>query len=62
MGNRFTGQVLSNANIGVFLDERMSWDQHIENICRKSGGWNSRYMKRIKPFVPNITLQMILMS
>ena len=44
--------------LGVFLDERMSCDQHIEKICKKVGA-GIAVMKRIKPFVPNNTLQII---
>ena len=42
----------------VFLDEMMSWDQHIEEICKNVGA-GIAVMKRIKPFVPNNTLQII---
>lgn len=44
--------------LGVFLDERMSWDQHIAKICKKVGA-GIAVMKRVKPFVPNNTLTMI---
>ena len=44
--------------LGVFLDERMSLDQHIPKICQKVGV-GIAVMKRVKPFVPNNTLIMI---
>ena len=42
--------------IGVDLDEKLSWEKHIEKICGKvSAGIGA--MRRIKPFVPPVTLQ-----
>ena len=40
------------------LDEKLSWEKHIEKICGKvSAGIGA--MRRIKPFVPPVTLQTI---
>ena len=42
--------------LGVELDERMSWESHIGSICKKFGS-GIGIIKRIKPFVPQETLQ-----
>ena len=40
------------------MDEKLSWDKHIEKICGEvSAGIGA--MRRIKPFVPTVTLQII---
>ena len=44
--------------VGVLIDEKMSWDLHVEKTCKKVGG-RIAVMKRIKPFVPNGILQSI---
>ena len=44
--------------LGVFLDETMSWDKHIEKMCKKVEA-GIAVMKRIKPFVPSHAMQMI---
>ena len=44
--------------LGVDLDEKLSWEKHIEKTCGKvSAGIGA--MRRIKPFVPPVTLQTI---
>ena len=44
--------------LGIDLDEKLSWEKHIEKICGKvSAGIGA--MRRIKPFVPPVTLQTI---
>jgi hypothetical protein len=42
--------------LGVELDERMSWENHIDTICGKVG-YGIGIIKRVKPFVPSETLQ-----
>ena len=42
----------------VLIDEKMSWELHVEKTCKKVGG-SIAVMKRIKPFVPNGILQSI---
>ena len=43
---------------GPDLDEKLSWEKHIEKICSKvSAGIGA--MRRIKPYVPPATLQTI---
>ena len=41
---------------GVELDERMSWENHIDSICRKVGS-GIGIIKRVKSFVPYETLK-----
>ena len=44
--------------LGMDIDEKLTWDAHIDSICSKvSAGIGA--MKRIKPFVPPATLQTI---
>ena len=41
--------------LGVDIDEKLSWDKHIETVCGKvSSGIGA--MRRIKPFVPSESL------
>ena len=42
--------------MGVDLDEKMSWEKHIDSICKKVGS-GIGIIKRVKPFVPNEILQ-----
>ena len=44
--------------LGVNVDERLSWEKHIDNICSKVGAGIGA-MRRIKPFVPLPTLKML---
>jgi hypothetical protein len=40
--------------LGVTHDETLSWDEHIETICKKVGA-----VKRIKPYIPANMLQSV---
>ena len=44
--------------LGVTLDETLSWEEHIEAICKKIGA-GMGMLERIKPFVPAQMLQPI---
>ena len=44
--------------LGVDLDEKLSWEKHIEKICGMVSA-EIGAMRRIKPFVPPVTLQTI---
>jgi hypothetical protein len=44
--------------LGVELDEQLSWEVHINAICKKVGA-GIGVLKRTKPFVPNETLHII---
>ena len=44
--------------LGVNMDERLSWEKHVDSICSKvSAGIGA--MRRVKPFVPRTTLKML---
>ena len=44
--------------LGVSLDERLTWEKHIDTICAKVGA-GIGVMRRMKPFVPQETLKLI---
>ena len=41
-------RVHSISCLGVTLDEKLSWDEHVETICKKVGAGVGT-LKRIKP-------------
>ena len=45
------------ACLGVSLDERLTWEKHIDTICAKVGA-GIGVMRRMKPFVPPETLKL----
>ena len=53
-----TPRIHSIPCLGVTLDETLSWEEHIEAICKKVGA-GIGMLKRIKPFVPAQMLQPI---
>ena len=44
--------------LGVTMDERPSWEEHINSICSKVSV-KIGAMKRVKPFLPLPTLKML---
>lgn len=44
--------------LGVEIDERLTWEKHIEMICKKASSGIGA-IRRIKPFVPSDNLQTI---
>ena len=42
--------------LGVILDEKLSWENHIDMTCKK-GGAGIAVIKRVKPFIPKENLQ-----
>ena len=44
--------------LGVSLDERLTWEKHIDSICAKVGA-GIGVMRRMKHFVPQETLKLI---
>ena len=44
--------------LGVQIDEKLSWDNHIYMICKKASAGVGA-MRRIKPFVPVDTLEKV---
>ncbi|XP_044182055.1 uncharacterized protein LOC122962870 [Acropora millepora] len=47
--------------LGVQIDEKLSWDSHIDMICRKTSAGIGA-MRRIKPFAPVDTLEKVYKS
>ena len=47
--------VSSQKCLGIILDEKLSWENHIEMICKKVGA----VIKRVKSFVSKDTLQVL---
>ena len=47
--------------LGVQIDEKLSWDSHIDMICKKASAGIGA-MRRIKPFVPVNTLEKVYKS
>ena len=58
LNNKVIPRTHSFECLGALIDEKLSWDLHVEKTCKKVGG-SIAVMKRIKPFVPNSTLQTI---
>jgi len=50
-----------NKCLGVQVDEKLSWDSHIDMICKKASA-GIRAMRLIKPFVPIDTLEKVYNS
>ena len=42
--------------LGVILDEKLFWENHIDMICKKVGA-GIAVIKRVKPFIPKENLQ-----
>ncbi len=58
MNNSIIESVLSQKCLGVDLDNRLIFDIHIENLCKKiCSGIGA--LRRIKPFVPLRSLKML---
>ena len=47
--------------LGVQIDEKLSWDSHIDMICKKTSAGIGA-MRRIKAFVPVDTLEKVYKS
>ena len=49
-------QIFLSECLGVVLNLKLTWGNHIEMICQKIGA-GIAVIKRVKPFVPANTLQ-----
>ena len=58
MNNQFITLAHSYTCLGVKLDEKLNWHEHVEMICKKIGAGIGA-MQRIKPYVPINTLHTI---
>ena len=54
-------QVPSTKSLGVYIDENLTWNVHIENLSKKIASGIGA-LKRIRPFVPHKTLLFIYNS
>ena len=53
--NNLVSRVTSNKCLGVLLDEKLTFETHIEYICKRACA-RIGALRRIKPFVPLCTL------
>jgi hypothetical protein len=58
INNKLVPRINKYSCLGVTMDERLSWDKHIDSICSKVGAGIGA-MRRIKPFVPLSTTKML---
>ena len=61
IGDNLTNQVKYTKSLGVFLDCNLSWNIHIDKLCKKTASGIGA-LKRIRPFVPYYTLLSIYKS
>ena len=54
-------QVPSTKSLGIYIDENLTWNVHIENLSKKVASGIGA-LKRIRPFVPHRTLRFIYNS
>ena len=55
INNKLDSRVPSNKCLGVLLDEKLTFETHIECICKKACAGTGA-LRRTKPFVPLCTL------
>ena len=53
--------VTSTKSLGVHIDQTLSWNVHVENLCKKIASGIGA-LKRVRSFVPYETLRSIFMS
>ena len=53
--------VTSTKSLGVHIDQTLSWNVHVENLCKKIASGIGA-LKKVKSFVPHETLRSIFMS
>ena len=61
IGGAQISQVPSTKSLGIYIDENLTWNVHIENLSRKIASGIGA-VKRIRPFVPHRTLRFIYNS
>ena len=54
-------RVTSTKSLDVHIDQTLSWNVHIENLCKKIASGIGA-LKRVRSFVPHETLRSIFMS
>ena len=58
IGGAQISQVPSTKSLGIYIDENLTWNVHIENLSRKIASGIGA-VKRIRPFIPHRTLRFI---
>ena len=58
VNNQTVPRIDAHKCLGVLIDEKRSWEKHIETICKKAGAGIGA-LRRAKPFVPADTLQVL---
>ena len=56
VNNQAVPRIDAHKCLGVLIDEKLSWEKHIETICKKAGAGIGS-LRRAKPFVPADTLE-----
>ena len=54
-------QVTSTKSLGVHIDQSLSWNAHVENLCKKIASGIGA-LNRVRSFVPHEILRSIFMS
>ena len=57
INNRSVPKIGTYICFAISLDERLTWEKHIDTICAKVGA-GIGIMRRMKPFVPSETLKL----
>ena len=58
MGNTVISGVTSQKCLGVYIDQKLTWEDHIEKICKKASAGIGA-IRSLKPFVPTTSLTTI---
>ena len=58
VNNQAVPRIDAHKCLGVLIDEKLSWEKHIETICKKAGAGIGA-LRRAKPFVQGDTLQVL---
>ena len=61
IGGAHLSQVPSIKSLGIYIDENLTWNAHIENLSKKIASGIGA-LKRIRPFFPHRTLRFIYNS
>ena len=61
INNILVKRVSHTKSLGMHIDLHLSWNVHIDNLCKKVASGIGA-LKRIRPFVNSNTLQMIFSS
>ena len=57
-GNTVISPVTSQKCLGVYIDQKLTWEEHTEKMCKKASAGIGA-IRRLKPFVPTTSLTAI---